>query len=54
MAASPLRSIATSVHFLRDKMEDFRLKSLDSKLRALSGAERRVLGTVLIHNTAQG
>ncbi|CEF49183.1 unnamed protein product [uncultured bacterium] len=43
-----------SVHFLRDKMEDFRLKFFGNKLRALSGAERRVLDTVLIHNTAQG
>jgi len=33
-----------SVHFLRDKMQDFRLKSFDSKLRALTGAERRSVG----------
>jgi hypothetical protein len=37
------------VHFLRDKMEDFRLKFFDSKLRALTGAERRLIEAVLIH-----
>jgi hypothetical protein len=41
-----------NLHFLRNKIEDAGLKLFGSKLRALSGAERRVLDTVLIHNTA--
>jgi hypothetical protein len=45
------RAYSVSVHFLRNKIEDAGLKLVGSKLRALSGAERRLLDTVLIHNT---
>jgi hypothetical protein len=48
------RGYSVSVHFLRNKIEDAGLKLLGSKLRALSGAERRLLDTVLIHNTVPG
>jgi hypothetical protein len=45
---------SAGMHFLRNKIEDAGLKLLGSKLRALSGAERRLLDTVLIHNTVPG
>jgi hypothetical protein len=48
------RADSVSVHFLRNKIEDAGLKLLGSKLRELSGAERRLLDTVLIHNTVPG
>jgi hypothetical protein len=35
-------------------VEDSRVETLWQQLRALTGAERRLLETVLIHNTALG
>jgi hypothetical protein len=38
------RADFVNVHFFVDKMKDSGLKFVGSKLRALSGAERRLLG----------
>jgi len=54
---SPRHGVAAKAdfsNFLRNLGAGFPAAQFCNKLRALSGAERRVLEPVLIHNTAQG